>query len=109
MMTTRAATPSPTLDATFTPPVHAATPIRRGRSDPSPRVLADMQRDAVALTWDLTVHQLHQAFGRCLATPPTELLGVSASQELARTRLAAAKHAVDDIQAMSAARHPAIP
>ena len=98
-MTTRAATSSPTVYATFARPVHATTPIRPGRSDPSPRVFADMRRDAVALTWDLTVHQLHQAFARCLATPSTELLDASASQELARTRLAAAKHAVDDIQA----------
>ena len=58
-----------------------------------------MQRDVVALTWDLTVHQLHQAFAWCLATPSTELLDAGASQELARTCFAAAKQAVDDIQA----------
>jgi hypothetical protein len=58
-----------------------------------------MQRDAVALTWDLTVHQLHQAFSRCMAAPSTDLLDAGVSQELARTRLAAARHAVDDIQA----------
>jgi RNA polymerase-binding transcription factor DksA len=58
-----------------------------------------MQRDAIALTWDLTVHQLHQAFSRCMAAPSTDLLNAGASQELARTRLAAARRAVDDIQA----------
>jgi RNA polymerase-binding transcription factor DksA len=98
-MTTRAATSSPTVDSPSTRPGHASTPIRPRRWDPSPRVFADMQRDAVALTWDLTVHQLHQAFARCLATGSTELLDAAASQEMARTRLAAAKHAVDDIQA----------
>jgi RNA polymerase-binding transcription factor DksA len=114
-MTTRAAISSPTVDSPSTRRVHATTPIRPGRSDPSPPVSADMQRDSVDLTWDLTVHQLHQAFARCLATGSTELLDAGASspssasvgevthhgpsQELARTRLAAAKQAVDDIQA----------
>jgi RNA polymerase-binding transcription factor DksA len=97
-MTTRATTSSPTVDSPSTCSGHAITPIRPGRSDLSPRVFADMQRDAVALTWDLTVHQLHQAFARCLAAGSTEL-DAGASQELARTRLAAAKHAVEDIQA----------
>jgi RNA polymerase-binding transcription factor DksA len=53
----------------------------------------------MALTWDLTVRQLHQAFSRCMAAPSTDLPYVGASQELARTRLAATRHAVDDIQA----------
>jgi RNA polymerase-binding transcription factor DksA len=52
-----------------------------------------------ALTWDLTVHQLHQAFSRCMTAPPTNLPEIGASQELARTRLAAAQHALNDIQA----------
>ncbi|MFF5289063.1 TraR/DksA family transcriptional regulator [Paractinoplanes globisporus] len=103
-MTTQAAPSSPTVDATFARPVHPttpirATPIRARRSDLAPPMLADMQRDAVALTWDLTVHQLHQAFADSLATPSTELLDAAGSQELARTRLAAARHAIDDIQA----------
>jgi RNA polymerase-binding transcription factor DksA len=58
-----------------------------------------MRRDAHALTWDLTVHQLHQAFSRCMATPSNDLADVGASQELARTRLAAAQHAVEEIRA----------
>ncbi|TNH29161.1 TraR/DksA family transcriptional regulator [Micromonospora orduensis] len=99
MMTTRAVTSSPTVDARFVRPGGAATPLRRGRSDPTPRVFADRRRDAIALTWDLTVHQLHQAFGRCVAAPSTEALDDVMSQELARTRLAAARYAVDDIQA----------
>jgi RNA polymerase-binding transcription factor DksA len=98
-MTTRAATCSPTVDATFARPVHATTPIRPGRSDPSPRVFADMQRDAVALTWDLTVHQLHQAFSRFITAPSSDLPDDAASPELARIRLAATRHAVDEIHA----------
>jgi len=95
-MTTQAATSSSTMDAIFARPIQ---PIRPGRSNPNRQVFADMPRDAVALTWDLTVHQLHQAFARSLAAPSTELLDAAGSQEMARTRLAAAKHAVDDIQA----------
>jgi RNA polymerase-binding transcription factor DksA len=85
-MTTRAAT-------------SAATPIRAGQWEPPSSAFGDVQRDAVALTWDLTIHQLHQAFARSLASPPTEPLDTTATQELARTRLAAAQHAIDDIQA----------
>jgi RNA polymerase-binding transcription factor DksA len=99
MMTTRAVTSSPAVDARFARPGRAGTPLRRGRSDPTPRVFADLRRDAVALTWDLTIHQLHQAFGRCVAAPSTEPPDDALSQELARTRLAAARYAVDDIQA----------
>jgi len=85
-MTTRAAT-------------SAATPIRAVQWELPPSAFGDVHRDAVALTWDLTIHQLHQAFARSLASPPTEPLDTTATQELARTRLAAAKHAIDDIQA----------
>jgi RNA polymerase-binding transcription factor DksA len=99
MMTTRAVTSSPTVDARFARPGRAATPLRRGRSDPTPRVFADLRRDAVALTRDLTIHQLHQAFRRCVAAPSTEPPDDALSQELAQTRLAAARYAVDDIQA----------
>jgi len=98
MMITRAATPSPTVDTPSTFPGHATTPTSPGRTDASPRV-AERQRDAVALTWDLTLHQLHQAFSRCMAAPSTDLLDAGAAQELARTRLAAARDALDDIQA----------
>jgi len=98
-MTTQAAPSSPTVDATFARPVHPTTPIRARRSDPAPPVFSDIKRDAVALTWDLTIHQLHQAFADSVATPSTELLDAAGSQELARTRLAAARLAIDDIQA----------
>jgi len=54
---------------------------------------------ATWLTWDLTVHQLHHAFSRCMAAQSTDLLDAGAAQESAQTRLAAARHAVDDIQA----------
>jgi RNA polymerase-binding transcription factor DksA len=58
-----------------------------------------MPTDAVALTWDLTVHRLHQAFARCIAPPVAGILVAGAAQELARIRLAAARHAVDEIRA----------
>lgn len=98
-MTMRAATSSPAVDAASALSRHATAPVRASRSDPSPRVFADMQRDAVVLTWDMTVHQLHQPFARCLALPSTKLLDARASQEVARTRLAPARYAVDGIQA----------
>ncbi|MEU8606504.1 TraR/DksA family transcriptional regulator [Actinoplanes sp. NPDC048791] len=95
MMTTGTATSNAATDSASRYPGHATTPPSLGRSDTPPRNF----NDAVALTWDLTVHQLHQAFSRCMAAPSTGLPDVGASQELARTRLAAARHAVDDIQA----------
>jgi RNA polymerase-binding transcription factor DksA len=58
-----------------------------------------MRRDAVALTWDLTVHQLHQAFARCMTAPVSAAIDSAASHEVAQTRLNAARHAVDDIRA----------
>jgi hypothetical protein len=63
--------------------------------------------DAVALVWDLTVHRLHQAFAESLAAPPNATQGgqrppaVSISPAgigLAGVRLAATRHAVNDIQ-----------
>jgi RNA polymerase-binding transcription factor DksA len=99
MMTTATATSTPATDSASAYPGHTTTPPSLGRSDTPPRDFDDMRRDAVALTWDLTVHQLLQAFSRCMAAPSTDLPNVGASQELARTRLAAARHAVDDIQA----------
>jgi RNA polymerase-binding transcription factor DksA len=98
-MTTRAVTASPTVDVRLARPGRAVTPLRRGLSDPTSRVFADRRRDAVALAWDLTIHQLHQAFRRCVAAPSTDPLDDALSQELARIRLAAARYAVDDIQA----------
>jgi hypothetical protein len=61
----------------------------------------------VALVWDLTVHRLHQAFAESLAAPPDATQGgqrppaVSISTArigLAGVRLAATRHAVNDIQ-----------
>jgi RNA polymerase-binding transcription factor len=98
-MTMRSDTRRTTGDSASACADHATTPTSPGLSNASPRVGADMQRDAVALTWDLTVHQLHQAFSRCIAAPSSDLPDVAASQELARIRLAATRHAVDDIQA----------
>ena len=97
-MTTLVANSSPAGDFPSTCPGHSATPIASGRSDASSHV-AHRQRDAVALTWDLTIHQLHQAFSQCMAAASTDILDAADSQELARTRLAAARHAVDEIQA----------
>ena len=63
--------------------------------------------DAMALVWDLTVHRLHQAFADCLATSPDATRGgpgtpaaavSSARTGLAGVRLAATRHAVNDIQ-----------
>jgi hypothetical protein len=63
--------------------------------------------DVVALVWDLTVHRLHRAFAECLATRPDPTHGAqiptaastsSAGTGLDGVRLAATRHAVDDIQ-----------
>jgi hypothetical protein len=86
MMTTRSANCRSTVDAPSAFPSQATTPTGPGRSDALPRVVAALQRDAVALTWDLTVYQLHEAFSRCMAAPSTDILDAGASQELARTR-----------------------
>ena len=68
---------------------------------------AQTSRDAAALVWDLTVHRLHQAFAECLASSPDATSGGSrtpaASTSPARTglagvRLAATRHALNDIQ-----------
>jgi RNA polymerase-binding transcription factor DksA len=102
MMTTRAATSNSAVDAPSAWPGQAATtvtPTRPEASEALPGGFAEMPPDAVALTWDLTVHQLHQAFARCIDPALTGVLDADASQELARTRLAAARHAVDDIRA----------
>jgi RNA polymerase-binding transcription factor DksA len=62
----------------------------------------------MALLWDLTVHRLHQAFAESLAASPDATDGgqrrsaVSMSRArtgLAGVRLAATRHAVNDIQA----------
>jgi RNA polymerase-binding transcription factor DksA len=68
---------------------------------------ADNSPDAVALTWDLTVHRLHRAFAECLAASPDATQGRSrpvdaatspAHTGLAGVRLAATRHALEDIQ-----------
>jgi RNA polymerase-binding transcription factor DksA len=58
----------------------------------------DRRRDADALVWDLTADQMYKAFARCaVASPGEDYAGIS--RDLAVTRLAAARHAVDDIRA----------
>jgi hypothetical protein len=68
---------------------------------------AEDSREAVALVWDLTLHRLHQAFAECLAAAPDATHGrprmPAASMSPTRTglagvRLAATRHAVNDIQ-----------
>ena len=101
-MTTQAAISNSALDVPSASSDEAATTVTATGADASEAlsgVFAEMPPDALALTWDLTVHQLHQAFARCIAPPLTGVLDGGASQEMARTRLAAARHAVDDIQA----------
>jgi hypothetical protein len=67
----------------------------------------DGSPDAVALAWDLTVHRLHKVFAESLAASPDAAQGgrtpPAASTSPARTglagvRLAAARHAVNEIQ-----------
>jgi RNA polymerase-binding transcription factor DksA len=101
-MTTRAATSNSAVDAPSAWSAEATTPVTPTRPEASealPGVFAEMPPDAVALTRDLTVNRLHQAFARCIAPPVTEVLDAGASQELARIRLPATRHAVDDIRA----------
>jgi hypothetical protein len=101
-MRTRPATSKSAVDAPSARSGRATTPVTPTRPEASealPGVFAETSPDAVALTWDLTVHQLHQAFARCIASPLTGASDTGASQDLARTRLAAARHAVDDIRA----------
>lgn len=59
----------------------------------------DEQRDVTALAWDLTVHHLHQAFARCAFPALNQADEAGRADELARVRVAAARHAVEDIRA----------
>jgi RNA polymerase-binding transcription factor DksA len=61
--------------------------------------MRDKQRDLNALTWDLTVHQLHQAFARWAFPEPAAAGGDERAAELARVRVAAARHAVENMRA----------
>jgi hypothetical protein len=66
----------------------------------------EISPDVVALVWDVTVHRLHRPFAECLAARPDPTH--DAHMPLASTsptgtgldgvRLAAPRHAVDDIQ-----------
>jgi hypothetical protein len=65
------------------------------------------RQDAVALVWDLTVHRLYQAFAECLPGPvdgtnggptPRPRAMSAAGAAMAGVRLAATRHAVNDIQ-----------
>jgi len=101
-MTTRAATSNSPVNASSAWSAQATTPVTPTRpqgSEASSSVSAETSRDAVALTWDLTIHQLHQAFARCMASPLTGASDAGATRDLTRIRLAAARHAVDDIRA----------
>ena len=64
----------------------------------------DASRDAAALVWDLTMHQLYRAFAECLPRSdphggsPRPRSGSTAGAPMAGVRLAATRHAVNDIQ-----------
>ncbi|GLZ02032.1 TraR/DksA C4-type zinc finger protein [Actinoplanes sp. NBRC 103695] len=70
---------------------------------PTPAVplldLPDEQRDLHTLAWDLTVWQLHQAFVQCAFPNPEQDAATGRCEQLARVRMAAARHAVEDIRA----------
>jgi hypothetical protein len=66
---------------------------------------AHVSPDLATLVWDLTVYRLHQAFADGLAAPPATIhaghAGTATSDDvagLADVRLAATRHAVDDIR-----------
>jgi DnaK suppressor protein len=65
---------------------------------PPPVGVRDEQRDVIALTWDLTVHQLNQAFAHAFPLPD-QAGEKRRSDQLARVRVAAAQHAVEEIRA----------
>ncbi|WP_229070910.1 TraR/DksA C4-type zinc finger protein [Actinoplanes sp. DH11] len=64
-----------------------------------PLAIRDEQRDVNTLAWDLTVHQLHQAFARCAFPNPDRAGESERDEDLVRVRMAAVRHAVEDIQA----------
>ncbi|GIF02419.1 hypothetical protein Ari01nite_98830 [Paractinoplanes rishiriensis] len=61
--------------------------------------LRDDTRDLEALTWDLTVHHMYQAFAQCAFPTPAQAVKSGSSEALARVRTSAARHAVDNIRA----------
>jgi RNA polymerase-binding transcription factor DksA len=69
------------------------------RTTTPPTGVRDEQRDINALVWDLTVHQLHQAFARCAFPAPHQPRAPGRSEDLSRVRIAAARHAIDNIWA----------
>ena len=87
---------------------HAAADAPSGMVDlPESATGADASPDAVALVWDLTVHRLYRAFaeglsGRLDATDggptPRSRSRSAAGAAMAGVRLAATRHAVNDIQ-----------
>ena len=83
MTTTRAANRNTAVDSASGCSRRTTTPTSPGPSAASSHVLADLQRDAVTCTWELTVRQLHQAFSQCMLAPSTGLPAVAASPELA--------------------------
>jgi hypothetical protein len=81
-MTARAVTSNSAVDVPSAWSDRATSPVTPTRAEASealPGVFAEMPHDAVALTWDLTVHRLHQAFVRCIAPPATRVLDAGAS------------------------------
>jgi hypothetical protein len=81
-------------------PVATDAPSTVGAS-PGPMTGAERSPDPVALVWDLTVHRLQRAFAECLATRPATHGGPTLPAlpaQASTVRLAATRHAVDDIQ-----------
>jgi RNA polymerase-binding transcription factor DksA len=69
------------------------------RTTTPPIGVRDEQRDINALVWDLTVHQLHQAFARCAFPVSDRPRATDRFEDLSRVRIAAARHAIEDIRA----------
>lgn len=69
------------------------------RTAPPPLDLPDEQRDLHTLAWDLTVQHLHQAFVDCAFPIPEQTRDAGRREQLAHIRIAAARHAVEDIRA----------
>jgi RNA polymerase-binding transcription factor DksA len=69
------------------------------RTAAPPIGVRDEKRDINSLVWDLTVHELHQAFARCAFPTLAQAGGTGRSEDLTQVRMAAARHAVEDIRA----------
>jgi Prokaryotic dksA/traR C4-type zinc finger len=111
MVTSHTLTPMPASTQHRQPGRRSAPAVADAPStaiDPPESVTgADGSPDAVALVWDLTVHRLHQAFAESLVASPDATQGGQrtpaasmspAGTGLAGVRLAATRHAVNDVQ-----------